>query len=58
LCRYSLECMKTYSADRPVNAAILSPIRDHIVLGGGQDAMVGGYTSLMHMTQPLKAVDP
>ena len=35
----TLECMKTYAADRPVNAAIISPIRDHIILGGGQDAM-------------------
>ena len=35
----TLECLKTYAADRPVNAAILSPILDHIILGGGQDAM-------------------
>ena len=41
----TLECLKTYSADRPVNAAILSPIRDHIVLGGGQDAMAVTTTS-------------
>ena len=41
----TLECMKTYSADRPVNAAVLSPIRDHIVLGGGQDAMSVTTTS-------------
>jgi translation initiation factor 3 subunit I len=41
----TLECLKTYSADRPVNAAILSPIRDHIVLGGGQDAMSVTTTS-------------
>jgi translation initiation factor 3 subunit I len=41
----TLECLKTYAADRPVNAAILSPIRDHIVLGGGQDAMAVTTTS-------------
>ncbi len=35
----TLECLKTYAADRPVNAAILSPLLDHIILGGGQDAM-------------------
>lgn len=35
----NLDCKKTYAADRPVNAAIMSPIRDHIILGGGQDAM-------------------
>jgi translation initiation factor 3 subunit I len=37
--------MKTYSADRPVNAAILSPVLDHVVLGGGQDAMAVTTTS-------------
>ena len=26
----TLECLKTYAADRPVNAAILSPLLDHI----------------------------
>jgi translation initiation factor 3 subunit I len=41
----TLECLKTYAADRPVNAAILSPIRDHIILGGGQDAMAVTTTS-------------
>ena len=41
----TLECLKTYSADRPVNAAILSPILDHVVLGGGQDAMAVTTTS-------------
>ena len=41
----TLECLKTYSADRPVNAAILSPIRDHIILAGGQDAMAVTTTS-------------
>jgi translation initiation factor 3 subunit I len=41
----TLECLKTYVADRPVNAAIISPILDHIVLGGGQDAMAVTTTS-------------
>lgn len=41
----TLECLKTYAADRPVNAAIMSPIREHIVLGGGQDAMAVTTTS-------------
>jgi len=40
-----MECLKTYTADRPVNAAIISPIRDHIILGGGQDAMSVTTTS-------------
>lgn len=41
----SLELLKTYSADRPVNAAIISPTVDHIILAGGQDAMAVTTTS-------------
>lgn len=32
------EVLKTYSTDRPVGGAVISPIRDHVILGGGQDA--------------------
>ncbi|XP_037084293.1 eukaryotic translation initiation factor 3 subunit I-like [Pollicipes pollicipes] len=35
----TLEPLKTFKTERPVNSAAISPIRDHIVLGGGQDAM-------------------
>lgn len=35
----SLEVLKTYKTERPVNSASISPIRDHVVLGGGQEAM-------------------
>lgn len=35
----SLMCLKTYKTERPVNSAAISPILDHVVLGGGQDAM-------------------
>ncbi|KAI8913093.1 WD40-repeat-containing domain protein [Powellomyces hirtus] len=42
----TLRVMKTYTTTRPVNSAALSPIRPHIALGGGQEAMevtqVGG----------------
>jgi len=31
--------LKTYKTDRPVNAAVISEHKDHILLGGGQDAM-------------------
>ncbi|CAG9840401.1 unnamed protein product [Diabrotica balteata] len=31
--------LKTYKTERPVNSAAISPIFDHVVLGGGQDAM-------------------
>lgn len=35
----TLEVLQTYQTDRPVNAAIIHPIHEHILLGGGQDAM-------------------
>eukprot|EP00118_Oscarella_pearsei_P028783 m.2913 g.2913 ORF g.2913 m.2913 type:complete len:324 (+) comp8970_c0_seq2:22-993(+) len=35
----TLNCMKSYKTDRPVNSAAISPIREHVVLGGGQEAM-------------------
>jgi len=31
--------LKTYKTERPVNSASMSPIRDHVVLGGGQEAI-------------------
>ncbi|RKP02297.1 hypothetical protein CXG81DRAFT_29547 [Caulochytrium protostelioides] len=31
--------LKTFKTDRPVNSASPSPIRNHLVIGGGQDAM-------------------
>ena len=31
--------MKLYTTDRPVNSAAISPICDHVVIGGGQEAM-------------------
>ncbi|XP_055840392.1 uncharacterized protein LOC129908114 [Episyrphus balteatus] len=30
----SLMCLKTYKTERPVNSASISPIMDHVVLGG------------------------
>jgi len=35
----TLQHLKTYQSERPVNSAAASPIRDHIVLGGGEEAM-------------------
>lgn len=35
----TLEHMKTYKTERPVNSAAISPTRDYVVLGGGQEAM-------------------
>uniref|UniRef100_A0A8C3KCB6 Eukaryotic translation initiation factor 3 subunit I n=1 Tax=Calidris pygmaea TaxID=425635 RepID=A0A8C3KCB6_9CHAR len=35
----TLEHLKTFRTERPVNSAALSPIFDHVVLGGGQEAM-------------------
>jgi len=40
-----LEHLKTYKTDRPVNDAIISEVKDHILLGGGQDAMSVTTTS-------------
>lgn len=34
-----LMLLKTYKTERPVNSAAISPILDHVVVGGGQDAM-------------------
>lgn len=34
----TMEKLKTYQTDRPVNSAAISPLRDHVVLGGGQEA--------------------
>jgi len=35
----SLEFLKTFKTERPVNSASISPLYDHVVLGGGQEAM-------------------
>lgn len=35
----SLEHLKTYKTERPVNSASLSSLKHHVVLGGGQEAM-------------------
>jgi len=35
----TLEVKKVYKTGRPVNSAAISTIRDHVVLGGGQEAM-------------------
>lgn len=34
-----LQVLKTYKTERPVNSASISPLKDHVVLGGGQEAM-------------------
>ena len=40
-----LRHLKTYQTDRPVNDAVMSETKDHILLGGGQDAMSVTTTS-------------
>ena len=35
----TFECLKTYRTDRPLNACVISPLKDHVYVGGGQDAM-------------------
>jgi translation initiation factor 3 subunit I len=34
----TLEVIKTYKTDRPVNSAVISPTHPHIIIGGGQEA--------------------
>ena len=34
----TLEVLKTYVCDRPLNTAAVSPLKDHVAIGGGQDA--------------------
>uniref|UniRef100_A0AC35THK9 Eukaryotic translation initiation factor 3 subunit I n=1 Tax=Rhabditophanes sp. KR3021 TaxID=114890 RepID=A0AC35THK9_9BILA len=41
----TLEPLKTYKSGKPVNSAAISPTRDHIVLGGGEEAMSVTQTS-------------
>jgi len=40
-----LKHLKTYQTDRPVNDAVISETKDHILLGGGQEAMSVTTTS-------------
>jgi len=40
-----LRHLKTYKTERPVNAAVISETKDHILLGGGQEAMSVTTTS-------------
>ncbi|GIY87598.1 eukaryotic translation initiation factor 3 subunit I [Caerostris extrusa] len=35
----TMDLLKVYKTERPVNSAAISPIREHVVLGGGQEAM-------------------
>merc|ERR1712060_314752 len=41
----NLKCLKTYEETRPINAATLSPLMEHVIIGGGQDAMSVTTTS-------------
>ncbi|KAJ0408849.1 hypothetical protein P43SY_000745 [Pythium insidiosum] len=41
----TFKVLKTYETDRPVNSAAISPIKEHVVLGGGQEAMSVTTTS-------------
>lgn len=41
----TMKCMKTYKSDRPLNAASISPLLNHVIVGGGQDAMNVTVTS-------------
>jgi translation initiation factor 3 subunit I len=40
-----LKHLKTYKTDRPINDAVISETKDHVLLGGGQEAMSVTTTS-------------
>ncbi|TKR96981.1 hypothetical protein L596_010916 [Steinernema carpocapsae] len=42
----TLDKLKTYRSERPVNSAAISPLRDHIILGGGEEAMTVTQTAV------------
>ncbi|KAI9208879.1 WD40-repeat-containing domain protein [Polychytrium aggregatum] len=42
----TLKVLKQFVTERPCNAAAISPIRPHIILGGGQDAMTVTQTNV------------
>lgn len=35
----TLDVIKVYRTDRPVNGAVISPTHPHVLIGGGQEAM-------------------
>lgn len=35
----TLECVKTFRTERPVNSASISPMRDEVIIAGGQEAL-------------------
>lgn len=34
----TLQVLKTYDTGRPINCAVISPLKDHIIIGGGESA--------------------
>jgi len=49
----SLEVIKTYNMGRPVNSAAISPLKDHIVAGGGESSV--GVALSRHDTSQFKS---
>jgi len=47
----TLKLLKTYETDKPVNAGSISPLKDHVLLGGGQDAVGVALTGQSRSTQ-------
>lgn len=41
----SLQLLKTFASDRPLNSSAISPIMNHTIIGGGQEAMNVTVTS-------------
>ncbi|CAF5137772.1 unnamed protein product, partial [Rotaria sp. Silwood1] len=38
-----LKHLKTYKTERLINSAASSPLKDHVLLGGGQEAIEGHF---------------
>ncbi|CAF0970061.1 unnamed protein product [Rotaria sp. Silwood1] len=45
-----LKHLKTYKTERPINSAEISPLKDHVLLGGGQEAIKGYF-------EPINNID-
>ena len=41
----TLDIIKSYNSDRPLNGAVISPTHPHVIIGGGQDAQSVTTTS-------------
>eukprot|EP01090_Pellita_catalonica_P019434 TRINITY_DN6615_c0_g1_i1.p1 TRINITY_DN6615_c0_g1~~TRINITY_DN6615_c0_g1_i1.p1 ORF type:complete len:379 (-),score=65.26 TRINITY_DN6615_c0_g1_i1:40-1176(-) len=56
----TFKCLKLYETRHPVNTAVLSSVKDHVLLGGGQKAMgaaMGGSDTAQFATRFYHTID-